>query len=156
MNIRRTCKGILTGRIKQQGFSLLEVLVALGVLSIGLLGLAALQTTSFRLNNQSYQRTQATVFLYDMVDRIRANPTGNYIQTLTAGPITVTTNCNATACDANQMATFDLSQWISDISSNLPGGRGAVATTITANRFVLTVSWVENGVTKTQTMETEL
>lgn len=138
-----------------QGFSLLEVLIALFVLSIGLLGLAALQTTSYKFNHQSYQRTQATTLLYDMVDRIRANATGNYTQALTAGPITAT-DCTSTSCDANNMATFDLSQWVDGISTNLAGGQGAVATSGALNRFVLTISWVENGVTKSQKLETEI
>ena len=44
-----------------KGFSLLEVMVALLVLSIGLLGLAGLQTFSLKFNHQSYERTQATL-----------------------------------------------------------------------------------------------
>ena len=139
-----------------QGFSLLEVLIAMFVLSIGLLGLAALQTTSYKLNHQSYQRTQATTLLYDMVDRIRANATGSYTQTLTAGPITVTTNCSATTCTAKDMAKYDSSQWINGITTNLAGGQGAVATSGALNRFVVTISWVENGVTKSQKLETEI
>ena len=57
----------------QKGFSLVEILVALLILSIGLLGLAALQTTSLKFNTDSYMRTQATYFVYDIIDRMRAN-----------------------------------------------------------------------------------
>ncbi len=59
---------------RQYGFSLLEVLIALLVLSIGLLGLAGLQTLGLKFNMQSYQRTQAALLAYDIVDRMRANP----------------------------------------------------------------------------------
>ena len=63
-------------RSAMEGFSLIEVLVALFVLSIGLLGLAALQTTGLKLNHQSYERTQATLQAYDIIDRMRTNKSG--------------------------------------------------------------------------------
>ena len=55
------------------GFTLIEVLVALIIVSIGLLGLAGLQATSVRFNQQAYLRSQAVQQAYDMADRIRAN-----------------------------------------------------------------------------------
>ena len=63
-------------RSAMEGFSLIEVLVALFVLSIGLLGLAALQTTGLRFSHQSYERTQATLQAYDIIDRMRTNKSG--------------------------------------------------------------------------------
>lgn len=147
-------KKIFNKKSKTLGFSLIEVLVALFVLSIGLLGLAALQTTSFRLNNQSFLRTQATVQTYDIIDRIRANDNGAYTLALTGSAPTAPTNCNASTCSANDMASFDLNQWISGIRGSLPQGQGAVS--ITTNRYAVTISWVENGVVKTQTLEAEI
>src|SRR5574343_439121 len=55
------------------GFTLIEVLIAMLVLAIGLLGLATLQTYSLRSNLSAYTRGQATQLLYDMSDRMRAN-----------------------------------------------------------------------------------
>src|SRR5262249_56408603 len=60
---------------RARGFTLIEALVALLVLSIGLLGVAALQLTSLRSNPSSSFRSQATLLAYDVVDRMRANPT---------------------------------------------------------------------------------
>ena len=60
---------------RESGFSLIEVLVALLVLSIGLLGLAALQAQGLRFNHDAYVRTQATNLAYDIVDRMRVNNT---------------------------------------------------------------------------------
>src|SRR5690606_3260878 len=57
----------------QHGFSLIEVLVALLVLSVGLLGLAMLQIEGLKHNTDAYYRTQATVLAYDIIDRMRAN-----------------------------------------------------------------------------------
>jgi len=56
----------------QTGSSLLEVLVAVVVLSIGLLGLAGLQMTSIKSSHSAYMRSQATLLAYDLADRARA------------------------------------------------------------------------------------
>ncbi|MFL6713216.1 MAG: type IV pilus modification protein PilV, partial [Sulfurifustis sp.] len=56
-----------------QGFTLVEVLVTLVVLSIGLLGLAMLQLESLKHNTDAYFRTQATMLAYEIIDRMRAN-----------------------------------------------------------------------------------
>jgi type IV pilus assembly protein PilV len=63
-----------SGRARfQRGVTLLEVLITIVVLSIGLLGYAGLQTMSLKNNTSAFQRTQATLLTYDIVDRIRAN-----------------------------------------------------------------------------------
>ena len=62
-----------TSTTHAKGFTLLEVMVALVVLSVGLLGLAALQTATVRFNQNAYLRSQATNFAYDLADRMRAN-----------------------------------------------------------------------------------
>ncbi|MDT8403751.1 type IV pilus modification protein PilV [Sulfuriflexus sp.] len=99
-----------------RGFTLVEVLVAVFVLAIGLLGLAGLQAKSLQFNYSAYQRSQATILAYDIIDRMRANlgeaQAGNYDITDTAGPPS-STNCqtNSATCGASTMASFDLSQW---------------------------------------------
>lgn len=57
-----------------RGVSLVESLVALAVLSAGLLGVAALQVSGLRANGGAYYRTQATALAADLAERIRANP----------------------------------------------------------------------------------
>ena len=63
---------IIQRQRKQDGFTLLEVLIALLVLSIGLLGLAALQTVGLRSNQMANLRTLATQRAYDISDQMRA------------------------------------------------------------------------------------
>jgi len=58
---------------RSSGFTLIEVLIALLITTLGLLGLAGLQTRLQQAEFESYQRTQALVLLYDMVDRVRTN-----------------------------------------------------------------------------------
>lgn len=60
--------------IKIQGFTLLEVLIAMLIFAIGMLGLAGMQGVALKDNNDAYMRSQAVFFAYDMGDRIRANP----------------------------------------------------------------------------------
>ncbi|MBA3979680.1 MAG: type IV pilus modification protein PilV [Alcanivorax sp.] len=62
-----------TFRSAEQGFSLIEVLVALLILAIGLLGLAGMQTRSVQMNHSAHQSSQANYLAYDMLDRMRAN-----------------------------------------------------------------------------------
>lgn len=105
---------------RQRGFNLVEVLITLIVLAVGLLGLATLQNLGLRLGHQSYERTQATILIYDIIDRMRANPQavlgGNYITTLTDTPPTLGGNCGTAYCDPVAMATYDLNQWLSNIT----------------------------------------
>jgi type IV pilus assembly protein PilV len=139
--------GIKHSENKQQGFTLLEVLIALLVLSIGLLGLAALQTTGLRSNEMASMRTTSTMLTYDISDRMRANPQGtvdsDYV--IDSGPVTGTVpDCTSTDCTTAQMATFDLSQWKTAVAQ-LPGGLGDITQTAGPPLVhTITVRWDEN------------
>lgn len=58
---------------RQAGFSLIEVMIAILVLGLGLLGYAMLQTMSLRFTQSANYRTQATNLAYDLLDQMRAN-----------------------------------------------------------------------------------
>jgi type IV pilus assembly protein PilV len=62
-----------TTRHRQRGFSMIEVLIALVLLAVGLLGYALLQTMSLRFTQSANLRTQATTLAYDLLDQMRAN-----------------------------------------------------------------------------------
>lgn len=108
------------------GFTLLEVLIALVVLSIGLLGLAGLQSTGLRFNQSAGMRTQATQLAYDMADRMRANMTavtaGSYLGSSSAVPGAVANCHNTTGCTSTQMAADDLANWHLAVTRYLPAG----------------------------------
>ena len=111
--------------IKATGFSLIEVLVTLLILSVGLLGLAVLQTNSIKEGVDSGQRSQAAWLVQELVERMRANEDGHVTGYTAAagdanlcanGPAkfcsdyfngTVKTNA-ATNCTADEMAEFDV------------------------------------------------
>lgn len=116
------------------GFSLVEVLVALVILSIGLLGLAGLQTRGVRDNHGAYLRTQATLSAKDLVDRMRANRSAAL-----AGAYDV--DFGVEVAPGATVATQDLSQWQAALAQ-LPGpGQGKVAVDKANRRVKVDISW---------------
>ncbi len=126
----------------QRGFSLLEILVAIVVLSIGLLGLAGLQAVSLNNNQAAYYRSIASQQAYDMADRIRANLAGNY-NALAAGLPGTNPDCIAAVCTPANIAISDHRQWNTMNARLLPAGNGTV--TGAGGAFVITVMWTEKG-----------
>lgn len=135
------------------GFTLLEVLIAIVVLSIGLLGLAGLQAAGLRNNNSAYMRTIATQQVHDIADRMRANPSGvragdydNITNVIPADP-----GCLVAGCSPSQMATYDAFNWNTMNSNLLPLGTGTVTripnplgVDPATNRFTITIAWDDN------------
>jgi type IV pilus assembly protein PilV len=109
------------------GFTLLEVLVALVVLSVGLLGLSGLQATSLRNNHSAFLRSQATLLKTDIIDRMRANrdsaAAGSYDILYDQTPTPV--SCVG-SCSASQVAQLDLLEWRAYVE-RLPGGESEVS-----------------------------
>ncbi|MGB0732462.1 MAG: type IV pilus modification protein PilV [Pontibacterium sp.] len=119
-------------RLSQTGYTLIEVLIALVVVSIGLLGMAALQVTSLKQNQNAYERSQAFLAAYDIVDRMRTNVTGfndgDYFQGTDGFDDSdgADTSCEGSACTTSQLASYDLNNWKHTIQNELPSGGGCV------------------------------
>jgi type IV pilus assembly protein PilV len=99
-----------------RGVSFVELLVALVVMSIGVLGVASLQAISLQQNRSALFRAEATQLANDMLDRIRSNPFGSYAADIDDEPES-TSNCYQVNCNADQMAAFDISSWKCQIDS---------------------------------------
>lgn len=127
------------------GFTLLEVMIAMVIFSIGLLGLAGLQGAGLRNNQTSFSRTIATQLAYDMADRIRNNRNANY-----ATASGTATNCMGGAnCGQSQIANFDVYEWraaLTDKRNGLLNGRGFITRSTASGMTIYTVSvaWDEN------------
>ena len=113
-----------SGARRDGGFSLIEVLVALVVLSVGLLGLAALQSTATQFNASAYVRSQATLLAYDMADRIRANRQAGLTGAYNSPYPGALPTCNAAV--AGTVVQQDLAAWRSALACALPNGNGEV------------------------------
>lgn len=116
----------------QAGFTMLEVLVAILVIAIGLLGMAGLQIQSLRQGQSAYQRSVATQLAYDMGDRMRGNIAGvlanGYNRTgIGTDYATQVANCTTTAgCVAADLAKNDAYEWQQLVQTLLPGGEAII------------------------------
>lgn len=145
-------------RISQQGFTLIEVLVAALVLAIGILGLATTMLMGLKSDQSAYYRSQASAIAYDMADRIRLNREGaddgsyNSIDTSSSVPSDPSCTTSAGGCSPSQQVALDIREWawnfqkvdnsVGNYAPKLPAGRGQVSRD-GSDRYVITVSWAE-------------
>lgn len=119
-------RSVPASRRSAGGFSLIEVLVALVVLAIGLLGVALMQIMSLRFTQSANQRTIATNLAYELIDMARANRvlSSAYVANYAAfGNPTTTAGCAraATADPAD-----NITRWRCEVRASLPGGEAQV------------------------------
>lgn len=136
------------------GFTLLEVMISMLVLSIGLLGLAGLQATGIRNNHSAYMHSQALSYGYDIIDRMRANRlnalSGNY--NLAIG---------VDAPSGTSIAETDLREWKNLVTANLTAGDASA--NVNGGVVTVVVQWDDRRAEKTDgesikniTVQTEL
>lgn len=152
-------------RRSECGSTLIEALVAMLVLSIGLLGIAGLASASLRYSQGSWARAAVASSLSDLADRVRANPSASNTDyrfntisyatqrtALNGGTVVITRDCLAEACSPAQLATYHLADWRLSLNRSMPGA----AAWISGERdtgYVATVMWydktfvTEDGVT---------
>lgn len=125
---------MLALRNRQAGFSLIEVLVAALVLSIGLVGVAGLQAMSLKNNQSAYMRSQASALLYDLADRMRTNVSAANGGFYDPAQADANPQCGTPAgCSPQEMAENDLSEWLGMLTGKLPMGSGFVCIDSTPN-----------------------
>lgn len=134
-----------------KGTSLIEVLVAIIIMSIGLVGVATMQTTALKNNLSALKRTQASILAYEFIDLMRANidrstPSSpvmpsDFESFNSSTSYTITASCLTTAgCTKSQMANTDLANW----KLNLANGLSSSATASisgSSGDYVLTITW---------------
>ena len=141
-----------------RGVTLIEVLVALVILSVGLLGFARLQAANLTLNNEAWLRSTATILASDLLDRARGNPdqvnVGGY-DTAWGTAHAMATNCQTQSCTPAELANFDMAQWKAELASALPQGAGNVSrdNSVTPFELVVQVRWFERTAQASQTLE---
>ena len=112
---------------KLQGFSLIEVLITVVITSVGLLAYAALQVNGLKQTNSALIRSEASILVNDMADRIRANVpgalAGGYSHKLVASD---SADCTS-SCPPYDYAIFEVNQWLNLIGKQLPQSSGTIS-----------------------------
>ena len=153
---------------KQNAFTLIEILIAVLVLAIGLLGMAGLQTTGVRSNHSAYLRSQATVLANEIIDKMKANrdrdsdkfDTLSGYETGFGDEINNSPDCRSNACSESDMVLADLADWKNSLQT-LPSGSGAISLEIDQETIIaeIKIRWDDdrgaNGLT-TFTTQTRL
>jgi type IV pilus assembly protein PilV len=110
---------------RQQGFAMIEVMVAVVIFALALLGLAGLQVLGIKYNQDALLRSQATGYAYEIMDKMRANSaaakSGEYTLALGATP------------SGTSVAKKDLIAWVNHLRATLPVGKGCIYTTSDPN-----------------------
>ena len=130
---------------KVGGFTLVEVLIALVILSVGMLGIAGLYVHSMKAGRTSLFRHNAVTLAGDVADRIRANPKAAAAYGLAGA----NNNCvsGGVDCSAGEMAANDINLWDQQAADTLPDGTVTVVfdNTVSPPTYQITVAWVEPG-----------
>lgn len=131
-----SCTRLETGvnRSRQSGMGMIEVLVALLVLAIGLMGVLGMETRGLQSNQAGYYQSQAMFLAQDILERIRANREAidSYVIDFGAGS---TGDCqtDTATCKPTEMAASDLYYWKQSLKDLLPSGDGKIEVTQQAN-----------------------
>lgn len=133
-------KKCLTNRtdfVSQRGVGLIEVLIAILVIAVGILGSISLQLSSKRLGHEAVQRTLAANLAQDLMERMRSNPTEltSYVMNWKYGDaaLTAAKDCATNSCTTAELAAHDQAQWVNELrgvseSRVLIDGNAAVQT----------------------------
>ena len=155
---------------RQRGVSLIEVLVAIVIFSVGVLGLALLQIKGAQFTKQAGSRSYAIMQVRSLIDAMRANPTVAVLPQTAADPAAPTAgecpycfvgstppaiiDCSS-GCTPLQTASNDLSQWVTRLQSAAPGPVGGNLASVTWNaslgQYQITAHWSGGSVNSSAT-----
>lgn len=117
----------------QTGVSMIEVLVSIIILSIGLLGLAGLQTAGLRHNQSASFRSTASMMAYNILDSMRANR-------VEAGAGSYNRLPGDAAPSGSTLSILDMNNWLNELALRLPEGTGGIAVDAD-NKVTVLIQW---------------
>lgn len=127
----------------QHGATLIEILISIVILAIGMLGMAALQNTSLKFSYDSYLRSQASFLVYDLIDRVRANPDGGpYNLAFNETPDANGKTCDfGDLCDETEMRLVDLVSWRKQTDELLPKAKVDITFDAVQSLYTVRMEW---------------
>ena len=128
----------------QSGFGLIEALISLLVISIGLLGIAALQISALKLSSSAHWHNQAVWYAYEITDRINANRGSFAAYADIDTDKSYSGDCENSACTSAAMVDADAKDW-KRLVSTLPEGRGYISANGTS--LIVSVMWDDGDAT---------
>ena len=140
----------------QRGFSLIEVLIALIIMSVGMLGIASLYVQSMQAGRTSLFRHNAVTLAGDVADRIRANPTA--IAAYAGAGADNSCVAMGITCSNTQMAAHDILLWAQQATDTLPSGNVAITVdnTVLPPLYTIAITWNEPVGTQNYTIATPI
>lgn len=132
----------LANRHRTAGLTLVEILIALLVISVGLLGVAGLHAMSLRNNYDALMRSHASALAADIADRMRANRAAALDA---ASEYRIGFEDNVERDDDSSIAIIDLDEWRTALTEQLPQGKGSVAINAATRMVTITIQWGERG-----------
>lgn len=152
---------MLKNRRNSRGFTMIELLVSVVIMSVGVLGMAGLQMLSMQQNRSALLQSEATQLVNDILDRMRSNQGTSYDGVAITDDPAVTDSCVGNTCTEVEMKDFDIAQWLCSINSidesdssthtvcdtfgitgTLPVGSGSIV--LTGNIYEITVQWSDS------------
>jgi type IV pilus assembly protein PilV len=151
------------------GFTMLEVLISMFIMTIGILGVVSLQMTSLTLNRDALKNVEANQLISDLVDRISANPAATYGPIVLGDVPETGTDCGLSDCSVDQMATYDVSCWLCSINSkdtdnvphpactllgingSFPQGQGSI--TLVGSQYRILLQWSDQQLEEVRSAE---
>jgi type IV pilus assembly protein PilV len=132
------------------GFALFEVLIALVVMAVSMIGIASMLLLSHKANSSSYLKQQAIQAIYNIFDTIRSDSqaasAGSYnINNIVASgtpviPSAPSPNCSTAMCTSTQLAAYNTWYWLSQDLAKLPSGCGSITTAANGSNTLVTVT----------------
>jgi type IV pilus assembly protein PilV len=131
----------------ERGFTMLEILITLFLLTLWLLASAGVQSASLQFNKAAQFRTQAVYFATDLAERMQANKTGATAGSYAYSGSSTSTppDCTTSTCSPDQLAAFDLAEWSARVTAALPSGTVTVTPDAVGNpvTYTIFIQWVD-------------
>lgn len=145
-------------RVRQGGFSMIEVLISLVLIAVAMLGQAGLQANALRFAKSGALRMQAVFLSNELAERMESNKTGaiagNYVVASASSTVlTSATDCMTSACSSSVLAAYDMAEWTARVAATLPSATWQITQTTTGNpsTYSMVLSWQDRRADSTRT-----